>query len=298
MRTMFMFSAVLAALSLPSVASAQEGPCRDGVMAVGPGVVVRSPLGTLRVGPLVEVRVRRCRRRVAQVVPPPPPAAMQPPPPPPAMQPPPPPPRYRVRVVTAPPPPRRVYIYPRRRYQRIGLTLGAFGDGTFYKKGGMGGGGLMLRWRLDRNWALTTTFEGAGSCTRCVKDAKDYYRRDLTWTAGVMYFPFPRLWFAPYAQTSLMVNEVHFKAGGDVFKVSQFGLSTGLGVEWRINRWLALFTDANLVTMFRAKRNHDVELQGPTTGSGQDYDANMKGIPQVHNSDVGASIRAGLVIKF
>ncbi len=58
------------------------------------------------------------------------------------------------------PPPRRVY---RRRYRRVRLfTLGIYGEGTMFKKGGMGGAGIYAQLKLGRNLHVYGSVGGLG----------------------------------------------------------------------------------------------------------------------------------------
>ena len=161
-----------------------------------------------------------------------------------------------------------------------------------FKDGQMLGGGLNMRWRIARHWALTGSISGLGSCTRCNKDA-DTIRSDFNWTIGAMYFLFPRYWITPYARAALVYNHATFRNDGVMIsKVSQGGAEFGLGLEWRVNQWLAFVADANVMALGEMSKSSDGEP--PIT----DGDGDWKGIPGASNDDVAARLRLGVMVKF
>jgi hypothetical protein len=181
------------------------------------------------------------------------------------------------------------------------LTVGAFVDTALYEKGQLAGGGANFRWRFARHWALTFSLSGMASCTRCNKDS-DAVRSDVNWTIGGMYFFFPRYWITPYVRGAFVFNHATFKSeDADDYEaqVTQGGAEFGVGFEWRITQWLALFADANVLALgkMKAKNNEGEKIavdEIPVDGDSERW----KGIPRIKGDDVAARLRLGLVIKF
>lgn len=265
-------------------------------------VIVRSPMLELNLPPVLRVRVAplpHVRLRCYPVAPystyaPPPPPPPPAPPPPPVAPPPPDPGYYHPAPPPPPPPPPPM----RPVYRRIGLTLGGYVESTTYKDGAMAGGGVELRWRFARHWALNTTFWGAGSCSKCTKNRDDISRGDVGFSVGLMYFFFPRSIITPYARAALVVQHASFKIGDERFKASQAGGEFGLGLEWRITHWLAMFADASFLSLGYVK--NDDERDSPSTIPSESYKDELKGIPLVNakKGNVGGRFRLGLAIKF
>ncbi len=273
------FGFLVMSVAAPSDADAQ---CRRRVI-VGPGVTV--------VGP--------CQPT------PPPVVVVQPAPPapPPAAAPPPPPPPPATSTVVRPvipcdaPPPRRVY---RRRYRRVQLfTLGLYGEGTMFKKGGMGGGGFYAQLRLGRGLELYGSVGASGSCTHCNED--NYRRTDLRTSLGLQYYMARKHWrFKPFVRGTIVYQSVTYRdplmdhEGSPVLKEGQIGGELALGLEWRPLRWLSFSADIAYLGLSRInKGDDDISPQQSLLDQNR-----MGGVPTVSKTENGVNFRFSAAIRF
>lgn len=258
-------------LASPPEADAQ---CRRRVI-VGPGVTV--------VGP--------CQ--------PPPPAVVvtpTPPPPPATAAPPPPPPPPNTNVAPAPcdvPPPPRV----RRRYRRVRLfTMGLYGEGTMFKKGGMGGGGFYAQLRLGRAFHLYGSVGASGSCTTC--DPDNYQRTDIRTSFGLQWYMARRNWkLQPFFRGTLVHQAVKYRDPlldeGSILKQNQFGVEVAFGLEWRPLRWLTFSADVAYLGLARVGGDDDINPQQAILN-----DSRMGGVPTVDKTEHGANFRFSAALRF
>lgn len=260
-------------LASPSDAEAQ---CGRQVIR-GPGVTVIGPCQPLP-PPVV----------VVQPLPPPPPPVAAPPPPPP--------PTTTVISPVVPcdtPPPRRVY---RRSYRRVRLfTLGIYGEGTMFKKGGMGGAGFYAQLKLGRNLHVYGSVGGSASCTSCDED--NYRRTDLRTSIGLQYYMARSHWrLKPFVRGTVVYQAVSFKdplmeEEGSILKESQVGGELALGLEWRPLSWLTFGADVAYLGLSRVSKGEDhtqVILN----------ERRMNGVPGVGKTENGVNFRFTAAIRF
>lgn len=265
------FGFLVITLAAPSKADAQ---CRRRVI-VGPGVTV--------VGP--------CQ-------PPPPTVVVTPtPPPPPAEAAPPPPPPPTVQQPAAPcdvaPPPQV-----RRRYRRVRLfTMGLYGEGTMFKKGGMGGGGFYAQLRVGRTMHLYGSVGGSGSCTTCNED--NYRRTDIRTSFGLQWYLARRNWrIQPFLRGTLVYQSVTYRdplmeEAGSILKQNQFGVEMAFGLEWRPLRWLTFSADIAYLGLARMGDNEDMTTQQALLD-----ESRMGGVPTVAKTEHGVNFRFSAALRF
>ncbi len=266
----------------PSEADAQ---CRRGVI-VGPGITV---VGPCLPPPIFVVRPLPPPVVVVQPLPPPPPPAAAPPPPPPSPQ----------ATVVAPvvpcyAPPARVY---RPRYRRVRLfTVGMYGEGTMFSKGGMGGAGLYAQLKVGRGLHLYGSVGGSSSCTSC--DPDNYRRSDLKTSLGLQYYMSRRNWrIKPFIRGSIVYQAVNFRDpmsfdNDSILKESQVGGELALGLEWRPLSWLVFGADVAYLGLSRVGNDEFVTQQVV-------LDQNrMDGVPTVNKNEHGVNFRFTAAIRF
>lgn len=266
MRNTIGFAASLVAVSFaflfPTQAHAQ---CRR-IVVRGPRVTVVSPC---LAPPPVYVRV----------VPAPPPPPAVPAPPPVVVQP--------VAPCPAPPPPP---VRVRRRHHFRLFTVGLLTEGTLFKDGGLGGGGVYAQIRLSRSLHLFGSVGANASCTTC--HPNDPQRVDLKSTLGLQYYFLPFRRFSPYLRGSLVYQSVQFQdpkqENLDLGSINQLGVEVAAGLELRITRWLILGGDVAYLGLKRL----DHEVDGPTPSGAP------KGLATVNDFDHGATFRLNLAIRF
>ncbi len=263
-------------LASPSDADAQ---CRRHVI-VGPGVTVVGPCQPLP-PPVVVVQ---------PLPPPPPPAAAPPPPPPPSPQ------ATVVQpVVPCDAPPARVY---RRRYRRVRLfTLGIYGEGTMFSKGGMGGAGLYAQLKMGRGLHLYGSVGGSSSCTSC--NENNYRRSDLKTSLGLQYYMARRGWrLKPFIRGTIVYQAVSFRDPlmqddvGAVLNESQVGGELAVGLEWRPLKWLTFGADIAYLGLSRVSKD-DITTQQVVLDQSR-----MGGVPTVRKSENGVNFRFTAAIRF
>ncbi len=117
-----------------------------------------------------------------------------------------------------------------------------------------------------------------------------------------MYFPFPRWIVAPYVRGALVADIITFEVDGVKDTYNQVGFESGLGAEWRLTRHLALFADASLLVLGKAKdkgNGADGAFDSSQPALTPSEKENMKGVPLLTgDADVAARLRLGLVFKF
>lgn len=268
------FGFLVITLAAPSEADAQ---CRRRVI-VGPGVTVVGPCQPLPPPAVV----------VTPTPPPPPPTAAPPPPPPPPVV------QQADPCDVAPPP--RV----RRRYRRVRLfTMGLYGEGTMFKKGGMGGGGFYAQLRVGRALHLYGSLGASGSCTQC--DPDNYRRTDIRTSFGLQWYMARRHWrLQPFLRGTLVYNSVKYRdpllmdEDNTVSKENQFGGELAVGLEWRPLRWLTFSADIAYLGLSRMGRDDDdvVTQQSLLTES------RMNGVPTVNKSEHGVNFRFSAALRF
>lgn len=267
MRNTTGFAVSLAAVSLAFLVPTQaHAQCRR-IMVRGPRVTVVSPC---LAPPPVYVRV----------VPAPPPPPAVPAPPPVVVQP--------VAPAAPPPPPVRV----RRRFHPRLFTVGLLTEGTLFKDGGLGGGGVYAQIRLGRALHLFGSVGANASCTNC--HPNDPTRVDLKTTLGLQYYFVPFRRFSPYMRGSMVYQQVHFQdpnqANEEIASAQQLGVEVAAGLELKITRWLILGADVAYIGLKR------VDVDGgaaPSIPEGA-----PKGVATVNDFDHGATFRLNLALRF
>lgn len=282
--------------SLVFLASTVIAPTRADAQCVtittgGPRVRVIG--ACLHPAPPVFIRTRVVSSPVV-VLPAPPPIAIVPPPPVVVVQPappPPPPPPVMVYPVAPEPPPMPTPVVHHAMPRPQIFTLGMFVEGTMFKDGGLGGGGLYAQIRVGRALHLFGSLGAAGSCTNCSPD--DLHRVDLKTTFGLQYYFANHARFAPYLRGSLVYQSVSFQDPNDTrgeakLQTSQFGTELAAGFELRLLRWLVLSTDVAYIGLKRIGDEHEGAIP---------IDAG-KGVATVNNFDHGATFRLNAAIRF
>jgi opacity protein-like surface antigen len=166
------------------------------------------------------------------------------PPPPPARRAPPPAPRA---VVVSPPPRYEPPPPPRRRVIRSewGFNMHLLGALMETKKqqaaseSGMGGLGFSLRARPTGHFALDLGLDFIGG-----KDFQGYQRSEVPFTVNAMIFVNPRSKVQLYFLGGLGWSTARVQVPGeDIAKYSYFGVQSGVGLEFRVAKHVALNLD-------------------------------------------------------
>ncbi len=276
------YSAIFGFLVISLASSDQaQAQCRRHVI-VGPGVTVVGPCQP--VPPPVVVQP-------APPAPPAPPAAAPPPPPPP--------PSATVVKPVVPcdyPPPRRVR---RLRYRRVRLfTMGLYGEGTLFNKGGMGGTGFYAQLKLMRSFHLYGSVGVSGSCTQC--NENNYTRVDVRSSVGLQYYIARPSWrLRPFVRGSLVYQAVTYRdptaadESRPVLKGNQLGGELALGLEWRPLRWLIFSADIAYLGLSRMDDAGGSNLQQQLL-----QESRMGGVPTLNKEEHGVNFRFGAALRF
>jgi hypothetical protein len=175
------------------------------------------------------------------------------------------------------------------------FTAGMYGEGTMYRKGGMGGGGVWAQLRLGRALHLYGSIGASGSCTSCNPD--DLKRADLRTSLGLQYYFLNHRRWAPFVRGSILYQQATFRdptsaSTEAVYRASQVGAELALGLEWRIAPWLALTGDIAYHGLSKVGHN-DVTAQSETIPP-----VEIPGLAGVNKFDSAFNVRFGAAIRF